>query len=418
MSRWPAVPIGQILDGLFDGPHATPAPAIEGPVFLGIKNITEDGRLDLAEVRHIAWEEYPRWIRRVEPQAGDLVFTYEASLHRYAIIPPGFKGCLGRRTALLRLNPARAITRFVLYYFLGPQWRSDVAGRVNIGSTVDRIPLTDFRTFPVHLPPLHAQIAIASTLAAYDELIENNVRRIGILEEMATSAYREWTEDKSVLQGSLPEPTIDPKVRQELRTVAFGDIVEEQRSSINPFHFPNDEFHHYSFAAYDDDKLPARQIGAELLAAKLVVNTPAVLLSKLNPHIPRVWLAWPFGDVRSIASSEFLVLEAKDGIPLSFVYETCRAERFRSGLTGMAAGTSTSHQRLRREDVMSAVVALPSSTSLRAFGRVVRPIHELQQNLARQNATLTATRDFLLPRLVSGEIDLSNSDIDIEWLAS
>ena len=72
---------------VFDGPHATPPPADEGAVFLGIKNISEDGHLDLSEIRYVSDQDYPRWIRRVKPEPGDIVFTYEATLHRYASIP-------------------------------------------------------------------------------------------------------------------------------------------------------------------------------------------------------------------------------------------------------------------------------------------------------------------------------------------
>ena len=98
-------PIKDYCLGIYDGPHATPKEADDGPIFLGIKNFTDDGALNLAEIRHVSEEEYPRWTRRVVPQMGDVVFTYEATLHRYAIIPEGFHGCLGRRVALVRPNP-------------------------------------------------------------------------------------------------------------------------------------------------------------------------------------------------------------------------------------------------------------------------------------------------------------------------
>jgi type I restriction enzyme S subunit len=90
------VPIESLWLGLYDGPHATPKPSGEGPIFLGIGNITEDGRLDLTDIRH-AEEDFGNWTKRVVPQAGDIVFTYEATLNRYALIPEGFRGCLGRR---------------------------------------------------------------------------------------------------------------------------------------------------------------------------------------------------------------------------------------------------------------------------------------------------------------------------------
>ena len=190
--RWPKVPIESVYLGLYDGPHATPKASSDGPVFLGIKNISEDGKLDLTEVRHIAEDDFGDWTKRVLPKPGDIVFTYEATLNRYAIIPDGFRGCLGRRLALIRPNPERVDTRFLFYTFFSQEWRRTIAKNTLSGSTVDRIPITKFPTFEISLPSLDIQRKIASILSAYDDLIENNARRIAILEEMARSLYREW----------------------------------------------------------------------------------------------------------------------------------------------------------------------------------------------------------------------------------
>ena len=189
---WKTVPIKELYEGLYDGPHATPKLSDSGPVFLGIKNVTDDGRLDLAEIRHIAEDDYAAWTRRVEPHPGDLVFTYEATLNRYALIPNGFRGCLGRRMALIRTDPRRVDVRFLLYYFFTEEWRAVIRKNMLTGTTVDRIPLTSFPDFPVKAPQLSVQQRIADVLSAYDELIENNQRRIQILETMARALYREW----------------------------------------------------------------------------------------------------------------------------------------------------------------------------------------------------------------------------------
>lgn len=114
---WPLVPIRTVYDGLFDGPHATPKPSEEGAIFLGIGNITEDGHLNLFQTKRISEEDFPKWTKRVLPKPGDIVFTYEATLNRYAIIPKGFRGCLGRRLALIRPNPEVVDTRWLHYYF-------------------------------------------------------------------------------------------------------------------------------------------------------------------------------------------------------------------------------------------------------------------------------------------------------------
>jgi type I restriction enzyme S subunit len=178
-------PIRDIVHGIYDGPHATPPEADAGPVFLGIANVDEGGRLDLADVRHVSEEHYPKWTRRVTPQANDIVFSYEATLHRYALIPEGFRGCLGRRMALIRPDVRKVVPRFLHYYFLSSGWRSVVEGNVVSGATVDRIPLLRFPDFQVRLPELFDQHRIADILSAYDDLIENNRRRIQLLEAAA-----------------------------------------------------------------------------------------------------------------------------------------------------------------------------------------------------------------------------------------
>ena len=126
------------------------------------------------------------------PRPGDIVFTYEATLNRYAIIPEGFRGCLGRRLALIRPNPATVDTRYLFYSFFSKEWRDTIARNIISGATVERIPLHKFPEFPIRLPTLPVQRKIASTLTGYDDLIENNTRRIAILEEMARRIFEEW----------------------------------------------------------------------------------------------------------------------------------------------------------------------------------------------------------------------------------
>jgi type I restriction enzyme, S subunit len=150
---WTRVPIEEVYEGLYDGPHATPKTSTDGPVFLGIGNITESGQLDLSNVRHISEAEYPTWTRRVTPRAGDIVFTYEATLNRYAIIPDGFRGCLGRRLALIRTKASSVYRNFLFLYFFSADWRETIARNMLSGATVERIPLSKFPTFPINLPP-------------------------------------------------------------------------------------------------------------------------------------------------------------------------------------------------------------------------------------------------------------------------
>lgn len=99
MANWQEVRLGDICE-IFDGPHATPAKIDEGPIFLGVHNLSE-GRLDLSVTAHVSEEDYILWTRRVTPKADDIVFSYETALGEAAIIPIGLRSCLGRRLGLL-----------------------------------------------------------------------------------------------------------------------------------------------------------------------------------------------------------------------------------------------------------------------------------------------------------------------------
>jgi type I restriction enzyme S subunit len=185
--------IREISVGVYDGPHATPELHDEGAaVFLGIPNLRPDGRIDVTAARWVAEGDLAKWTRRVTPQPNDIVFTYEATLNRYAIIPEGFKCCLGRRTALIRPDPSQIDHRFLFYYFFSPRWRAQIEANTLTGATVDRIPLTTFPEFEVLVPELQEQRRIAEVLSAYDDLIATNQRRIALLEDAARRLYREW----------------------------------------------------------------------------------------------------------------------------------------------------------------------------------------------------------------------------------
>jgi type I restriction enzyme S subunit len=172
---WGIFGIEEAYEGLFDGPHATPTPSDEGPVFLGIQNIRETGGLDLSSIRHVSEADFPRWTRRVTPREGDIVFSYEATLNRYALIPRVLRCCLGRRMALIR--PKEEYRAFLFLHMFSDAWRRVIAGRVLVGATVDRIPLTSFPSFPILLPARKVAGAFGEAVEPQFKLIETLVEQ-------------------------------------------------------------------------------------------------------------------------------------------------------------------------------------------------------------------------------------------------
>ena len=176
MEEWKIVEIKDICTGIYEGPHATPKESLTGGIYLGIPAISSDGHINFDNAKRISEEDLPIWTKRVTPQEDDIVFTNEATLNLYAIIPAGFHGCLGRRLGLIRPNKNLVNVRYLFYYFFSPEWRETVSRNKVSGATVERILMTKFPHFPVKLPPLTVQKRIADILSSIDEKIALNNR--------------------------------------------------------------------------------------------------------------------------------------------------------------------------------------------------------------------------------------------------
>ena len=155
---WKFDAIGEIVEGIYDGPHATPAEADNGPIFLGIKNLTGRG-LDMTDIRHINEGDWAQWTRRVAPRAGDIVFSYEATLGFFALIPPGMRCCLGRRLALIRPTEINGCGHFLFHQFVAAPFQQLLAKHTIQGATVNRIALKQFPSYPILNPPEALKLA-------------------------------------------------------------------------------------------------------------------------------------------------------------------------------------------------------------------------------------------------------------------
>ena len=419
--RWKEVPLGKLVD-IFDGPHATPKKTTTGPVFLGISNLAS-GRLDLSQREYLSEDDYVRWTRRVTPRTNDIVFSYETRLGEAALIPKGLRACLGRRMGLLRPKAGAIDARFLLYAFLGENFQNTIRTRTVYGSTVDRIPLTDMGEFPIYVPQeIAEQRAIAHTLGILDDKIELNRRMNETLEAMARELFKSWFVDFDPVRAKMagrdpglpkhladlfPDRLVDSPIGViprgwELRSLA--EVAERLHDPCNPELTPDLPIDHFSIPAFDDGQTPRKEFGKHIRSVKLRVPANAVLLSKLNPEIERVWLADPTSDRQALCSTEFLVLHARSPFKRSFVYCLARSPKFRRAIEGLATGTSKSHQRARANAILSLQVAYPPSATVHAFDKTASGMLDRTLSLRREIDNLVDLRDTLLPKLVSGDV--------------
>ena len=170
---WRVASISNVVEGVYDGPHATPPESEQGPIFLGIKNLTGTA-LDFTDVRHIHEDQWAQWTRRVTPRSGDIVFSYEATLGFFALIPPETRCCLGRRLSLIRPLAEEGCGHFWFHQFISAPFQRLLEKHTIQGATVNRIPLKHFPSYPVLAPPDTLRARFESVVAPLWAKIHSN----------------------------------------------------------------------------------------------------------------------------------------------------------------------------------------------------------------------------------------------------
>lgn len=411
------MPIKNVYIEFHDGLHATPKPSDQGAIYLGIKNITEEGRLDLSEIRYISDDDFPLWTKRVTPQSDDIVFSYEATLHRYAIIPEGFWGCLGRRLALIRVDRDIIDPSFLYYYFLGAEWKQTVSERIVPGATVDRISLLEFPNFRISLPPMEVQQKIIGLLKDYDQLIENNSSRIQTLEKIVLSVYREWFinnrfpghEDTIVIAsnfGTYPEnwhrinlADVVSIVRgRSYRTV---DLVETGGLPfINLKCVSRDGgFRIDGLKRYKGNFKQAQTIRAGEIILAVTDITQERLVVGRAARVPDIEEGF------AIFSMDLVKISPIDNSMTEYIYGLLRYSSFSNLMKQYANGANVLH--LNPQRIAEYQFSIPPMNLIHRYSSVVRDIYSEQDRLEKENRLLRTARNLMLSNLVGGDFDVS-----------
>ena len=383
--KWKRAKISEVCQGIYDGPHATPSVSEEGAVFLGISNITPDGHLDLSSPKHIGEMDLPKWTKRVTPQEGDIVFSYEATLNLYAIIPKGFRGCLGRRMALIRPDEEKVLGKFLYYYFFSDEWRGMIAENTVIGATVDRIPLIRFPNFPVSFPPVEKQRLIMSVLSAYDDLIENNQKQIKLLEEAAQRLYKEWFVDLR-FPGHETTPIVDG-VPEGWTWGTLADIAVFRRGKT----------------------ITKDQVKAGIIPVVAGGLEPAYYHDTPNTNVPVVTVSGSGANAgftrmyhTKVWASDCSYIDAAVTKNTAWVY--CFLKGNKASIDAMQKGAAQPHVYAKDLNAMKAL--FPADKLMEQFRVIADPMFTRIGKLDMQIKRLAEARDRLLPKLMSGEIEV------------
>lgn len=266
-------------------------------------------------------------------------------------------------------------------------------------------------TLLVRVPELPVQSTIAHVAQAFDGLIESNRRRVDALEEMARAIYREWFV-RFRYPGHENVPLVDSTlgpIPEGWKAQPLATIARVNRSSRKP---AADEVFKY----LDISALSEREIG-EMGAvsgmdapgrARRVISPGDTVWATVRPNRRAHALVFAPGD-DWIASTGMAVL-TPTAISSAFLFETTSTTAFSDWLVGRATGAA--YPAVRANDFEEALVVVPGRAVDAAFAEKVAPMHELSWKLRAVCSALVGLRDLLLPKLVTGQIDVSSLDLD------
>jgi len=336
---------------------------------------------------------------------GDLVFTQRGTLGQVGLIPldsPFPRFVISQSQMKLTVDGDLADPAYFYHVFSSPAVVQAIHN-LAFSSGVPHINLDILRNFQVDLPPLPIQRRIAGILSAYDDLIENSQRRIKILEEMARRLYREWFvhfrfpghEDCTFVEsplGEIPEGwkvlSLD-EIAEEMRRNVIKGKLDEPQPYVGLEHIPRRSL-----------ALDAWDTTTDLGSNKLEFKKGEVLFGKIRPYFHKVSVA-PFD---GLCSADTIVVRARSPEYYAFVVACVSSDEF---VAHAAASSNGSKMPRANWSVLKArSVVMPKGKLAVHFSALVADIIAQQQALVFQVRNLRRTRDLLLPRLLSGQIDV------------
>jgi type I restriction enzyme S subunit len=390
--KWEVVPLVEVLD-FREGPGIMARDFRESGVSLvRLAGLRQRGAL-LVGCNYLDPEMVSKRWDHFRLKEGDVLLSTSASLGEVAVVDSKGAGAIAY-TGIIGFRPknARILPEFIPFALAAPSFARQIEA-MGAGSVLRHFGPLHLRQMTLQIPPVTEQRAIADVLGALDDKIEANQQAIQVEEELATRLV-----DQAPIQLPLSE---------------FAAV---QRTSINPALSGTTLVDHFSLPAFDQGRLPLRQAGVEIKSGKLRIDNVSVLVSRLNPHIPRVWYAVPEPGVLALASTEFVMMTPTNNVSAEEVWACCNTSGFITTLAESVTGTTGSHQRVQASDVLSMEVGDPRSIS-DVQRTVIQAMVQSAYLLRKESVLLAKIRDTLLPKLLGGSLRINDAETLLENMA-
>lgn len=377
---------------------------IAGIPFARIGNISDNGEIDLSKADLLPEQALHKVGNKIS-QPGDIVFTSKGSVGRFIFVKADMPQFVySPQLSFWRvMNDKLMVPRFLIYWMQGSEFQEQIHGLKSQTDMADYVSLSDQRRMMIMLPPFPIQQRIAEILGRLDDKIEVNRRINRTLEAMGQALYKHWFVDFGPFQdGEFVESELG-LIPQGWRVATLEEAVD-----INPLR----SLRRGQLAPYlDMANMPTSSARAlnwiqrEFNSGMRFLNGD-VLVARITPCLENGKTAYvDFLEDGQVGwgSTEYIVLRSKPPLPMEFAYLFARTKEFRSHAIQHMTGTS-GRQRVSADSLKMYQIVVPTEDVAKSFGERIKNSFKVMKQLDQESAKLTEIRDYLLPKLLSGEI--------------
>lgn len=385
MSQWKKYELKYLCEEIIDCVNKT-APISPTPTKYKMLRTSDirNGRINLDDLNCVSSETFEKWTRRGKLKKGDIIFTREAPLGEVGLVKQPENYFLGQRLVLFRANQSVCDNRFLLYALMYHDNKQAIIAK-GVGSTVLHLRVPECEKITLNIPEIETQRRIADILSAYDDLIENNRKQIKLLEEAAQRLYKEWFVDLR-FPGHEHTRIVDG-VPEGWKNGCLSQIAEFKRGKT------------ITKAQIKPGTIPVVAGGLEPAYYHNVANTKAPVItisaSGANAGFTRMYHT-------DVFASDCSFIDKNTCACLPFVY--CFLINHKSELDSLQKGSAQPH--VYAKDINALQLCLPNSNLLNKFCDFSKRLFLKIGLLEHQSTDLTQARDHLLPKLMSGEMEM------------
>ena len=390
--KWEKVKLSEVTEYITDGDHQPAPKSDSGVLFVKIKDI-QDNCLTFDNALFVPQEYYNQLPKNRKAVYGDTLYTVVGSYGIPAFVNHNIPFCFERNIALLHPNN-RVIPKYLYYAVKNPIFYGN-ANNIANGSAQKLIPLSKLAGMEVSVPPIERQETIVNILSAYDELIENNQKQIKLLEEAAQRLYKEWFVDLR-FPGHETTPIVDgvPEGWKEQSLYQIADVVMGQSPKSEYYNQVGEGLPFHQGVGSYGNRFVSDEIYSTFFTR--IAEAGSILFSVRAP-VGRLNLT----KNKVVIGRGLAAINHRRGAQ-SYLFYLLKEKFFRDDIIGNGSIFAS----ISKEELLNQTFLIPIDSLVGQFNGIAGGIDKKIDILSEQIRLLTEARNRLLPKLMSGEIEV------------